>query len=183
MKSPAGMSEAGAAWAARLGVPTPVAYEPNQGQSSTFDQLLEAVEAHVAAERESLISYRELATSTTDPVVALLLQLMLEDEERHHHLLRRIAASLRDALHWSHSHDALPPAGPVSDGRMKEAAHGLELFARQERETAARFRRLARTQHDLYGGLLALLFETMAADSDKHHRILRFILKRITEEV
>lgn len=183
MKVAARTSESGMASVVRLEIPGPLVHGPEQARSSTFDRLLEAVEAHIAAERESVTSYRGLTTSTSDPVVTLLFQLMLEDEERHHELLRRIAASLRDALRWTHSRDALPPTGPFRDVQTKEAAHVLEGFARHERETAGRFRRLARTQGDLYGGLLALLLETMAADSDKHHRILRFILKRITEEV
>lgn len=183
MKSLARTGETGAVWAVGLGVPTHVPDGSNQARSSTADELLEAVEAHIVAERESVDSYRGLATSTIDPVVALLLQLMLEDEERHHELLRRIAASLRDALRWTHSREALPPPGPFRDVQTKEAADSFQGFARHEREAAVRFRRLARTQRDLHGGLLSLLFEAMAADSDKHHRILRFILKRVTEEV
>lgn len=163
-----------------------VADEPadtGQGETSTFERLLETVETHVREEMEFLSGYRQLAEAIADPVVALLLQLLLEDEQRHHELLRRIALSLRDGLYWSHSMGALPtPPSRLAREPSPEllaALGALRSYSRQERDGAHRLRELARQNGDLYGGVLALLLESMARDSEKHERILRFILERL----
>ena len=75
---------------------------------SPDEYLLQALEAHLNAERASLAQYRALAESTQDPIVALIMGIVLEDEERHHTLLRRLAARLNDDLSWVQSWDALP---------------------------------------------------------------------------
>jgi hypothetical protein len=54
------------------------------------------------------VQYEQLAESSGDPVIALVMRLILDDAECHHGLLKRIEASLRDALYWSHSPTALP---------------------------------------------------------------------------
>jgi rubrerythrin len=148
-------------------------------ESGTFGRLLRILEAHEAAEADSLSTYRELAGQGDDPVVALLLQMLIADEDRHHDLLRRMAATIRDGVYWTRSPEALPgPARNVGGGREKLAAAVREL-AQQERESARHFGRLARENRDLSDGLFALLLDTMARDSEKHERILRFVLRRL----
>jgi hypothetical protein len=75
------------------------------------DRLLAALERHIAAEDEVLMSYRALVESTTDPLVALLLQQVGSDEERHHRLLRSLAARLRDTLEVARAPAARPGSG------------------------------------------------------------------------
>src|ERR1700694_4382857 len=79
------------------------AREPHGPRPGTVEWLLSAVEHHASAEADALVQYEQLAESSGDPVIALVMHLILEDEERHHGLLKRIEASLRDALYWTHS--------------------------------------------------------------------------------
>lgn len=146
---------------------------------SLEERLLSIVERHAAAEQGSLDDYRRMAEHSGDPVVGLLMRLVLEDEERHHQLLVRMAASLRDALHWTQSAGALP-TGAAPGGRSD-----AELLAitrariREEREGMRQFKDLAKRHAHVAGGLFSLLLETMAMDSQKHEHILRFLLKRV----
>jgi hypothetical protein len=82
--------------------------EPPGPRHGTTEWLLSAVEHHADAEADAHVQYEQLAESSGDPVIALVMRLILDDEERHHGLLKRMEASLRDALYWSHSPTALP---------------------------------------------------------------------------
>ena len=77
-------------------------------KQQTFFLLLDAVDRHASLEVEALGQYEHLARASDDPVIALVMRLILEDEERHHGLLKRISSTLRDALNWTYSPDALP---------------------------------------------------------------------------
>src|SRR5262245_61090361 len=96
----------------------PVGPDGQGPTSGSVEWLLDAVERHATAEQEALELYDYLRTASCDPVIALVMQLILEDEERHHGLLRRIEATLRDAIGWTHSPNALPtsamPSQPVT---------------------------------------------------------------------
>ena len=145
----------------------------------TVEWLLDAIERHALAERDALQQYVELATASNDPVIALVMRLILEDEERHHGLLKRMEASLRDALDWTYSPEALPSAGmphqPVASG-LAETARAL---IDEERMGARFLRNLARQDKRIDGGLPSLLLEMMAEDSDKHARLLQFVRDRL----
>lgn len=151
-------------------------YDP---AGDSIERLLQSVERHVELEAGALGQYDYLATASGDPVVTLVMRLILEDEERHHGLLKRIAATLRDALEWTHSPEALPksaeqPAAPPAD---------LAKIARElidEEKTGARaLRNLAQRERGVDGGLDSLLLEMMAIDSDKHARMLQFVQQRL----
>ncbi len=142
------------------------------------ERLLRALEAHAAAEAESMAAYERLGERSGDPLVALLMRLVLEDERRHHALLERMTRNLEeDGL-------ALSPAGAVAGATGDGEAHGEAVLAtrgliREEREGARYLRHLARQEPRLYDGAYALLLETMARDGEKHEHILRFILRRL----
>ena len=70
---------------------------------------------------DALAQYEYLRTASGDSVIALVMQLILDDEERHHGLLKRIEASLRDAIEWTHS----PAALPVSPLRSSQSLQSL----------------------------------------------------------
>ena len=168
------------AWVApEVGVPT-TAEEPD---GSPLDRLLGAFERHIVAEADTVTAYRALADTSADPVVALLMQQVVDDEERHHGLLRSMAARLHDALHWTHSPDALPTRGTPPESEAGPLLAPIREFARQEREGARQARELAKQQAGLYDGLFALLLESMAADSEKHERILSYIARRMEERL
>jgi rubrerythrin len=147
---------------------------------STTDELLRILDAHVGGETEHIDAYRKLAHEIADPVVAVLMDLVIEDEERHHDLLRRMASRLRNDIEATRAEDALPYASRAPDGRHgEELAAVVEGYARDETTSAHEMRHLAKDARSLYGGLLGLLLDTMADDSEKHERIMRFVLKRL----
>ena len=146
---------------------------------SPSERLLDTLEVHAAAEADSLDDYARLAEQARDPVVALLMRLVLEDETRHHHLLSRMAASVRDALNWTHSPAALPIAPLAPEPAAAELLAATRARIREEQEGIRHFRELARQQAHTADGLFSLLLETMAMDSQKHERILTFILRHL----
>jgi rubrerythrin len=145
---------------------------------SDVERLLQHFKAHESAESDTLAAYRRLAGTTIDPVVALVLRLVIEDEERHHGLMRRIIATLSDKLYWTRSPEALPGGGPRA-AESAETRAAVARYAQQEQEGVHHLHALAR-DGDLDGdGLCAVLVESMATDSEKHERLLRYVLKRL----
>jgi rubrerythrin len=158
----------------------PVSTSPDHGpRRGTIEWLLEAVERHARAEQDALAEYAFVAEASADPVIALVMRLILEDEERHHGLLRRIEATLRDALNWTHSPSALPepslPQQPVTRN-LVAITRGL---VEEERTGARMMRDLAQREKSIDAGLDTLLLEMMAMDSDKHARLLQFVQQRL----
>ncbi|GAC1315419.1 MAG: hypothetical protein NVSMB2_06950 [Chloroflexota bacterium] len=163
------------------GITADVVQQQDPSGTSSY-RLLDAVERHATAEAESLGHYRYLADQSEDPVVALIMRLILDDEDRHHSLLKRIATTLRDALNWTYSADALPDGGAAhtTDGsRQRELVALCRLLIEEERTGAQALRRLADHGHGLGGGLDELLLDMMAMDSEKHARLLHFVQKRL----
>jgi rubrerythrin len=160
------------------GMPVHPQYEHGPPRGS-FEWLAQALERHAAAEADALEQYARIATTSGDPVITLVMRLILEDEERHHGLLRRMEATLRDALNWTHSPNSLPatatPPEPVS-GELASVARSLVA----EEHTGARaMRELASREKGIDAGLHSLLLEMMAMDSDKHARLLQFVQHRL----
>jgi len=151
-------------------------YDPS-GQ--TFIRLLNAIEHHASLEAEALGQYEHMAEASGDPVIALVMRLILEDEERHHGLLKRISSTLRDALNWTYSSNALPRA-TAGDVATDEDLPALARALIDEEMTGAQaLRRLAQREKGLGGGLDSLLLEMMAMDSEKHARLLTFVQRRL----
>jgi len=155
----------------------------SEADEQSLEQLLRTFDRHVDGETETLRSYGHLAATATDPAVALLMDLVVEDEQRHHELLRRMASRLRDALEWTHSPDALPTSAVPPGQEHAGDAVTLLRYIREEEASAAQLRALAKQNARLYGGLFALLLQTMALDNEKHARILRFVCQRMVCKV
>lgn len=151
---------------------------PEQPAGTSIEGLLRAVDAHVAAEANALGQYEYLAGASGDPVIALVMRLVLDDEIRHHELLQRISTTLRDAVEWTSSPGALPKdtIGEPLPGTYATIARSL---IDEERTGAQVLRRLAEQEEYINGGLDSLLLEMMAMDSDKHARLLQFVLRRL----
>jgi len=161
-----------------LPVSTAVDHGPPRGP---IEWLLEAVERHASAEQDALAEYEFVAEASADPVIALVMRLILDDEERHHGLLRRIEATLRDALNWTHSPSALPePALPQQPVARDLVALTRELVE-EERTGARMMRDLAQREKGIDAGLHSLLLEMMAMDSEKHARLLQFVQQRLEQ--
>lgn len=147
--------------------------------TSPGERLLEGLEAHLAAEADSLAAYRRLIEDSRDPVVQLLIGLVLADEERHHDLLSRLAASLRDSIHWTSSREALHLAAPAVEPGLDDLIAATQARLREEHESVRHWRSFARDDRDLYDGVLGLLTDILAMDSQKHEKILRFLARRL----
>ena len=145
----------------------------------TVDWLLQVVERHSSAEEGALEQYAELGAASGDLVIALVMRLILEDEERHHGLLKRIGASLRDAIEWTHSPNALPESGSPQQPLTPGLAEAARALIEEERAGAHQLRELARLEKGIGGDLHSLLLEMMATDSDKHARMLQFVRDRL----
>ena len=159
----------------------PQTIEPGHGpERGSVEWLLSAVERHSAAEAAALSQYEHLATASGDPVIALVMRLILDDEERHHGLLRRIESSLRDALEWTHSANALPNVPAPTQATDENLAGQAHELIDEEHAGARKMRELAQSEKGLGGGLHSLLLEMMANDSEKHAQLLRFVEARLT---
>jgi hypothetical protein len=148
-------------------------------QSGTVEWLLSAVEHHASAEADALVQYEQLAESSGDPVIALVMRLILDDEQRHHGLLKRIEASLRDALYWSHSPASLPTPPTTHQPLHADLAAVARGLIAEEYAGAHTMRGLAEQEKGIGGGLHSLLLEMMAMDSEKHARLLHFVHDRL----
>jgi rubrerythrin len=148
--------------------------------ASSAERLQAVIESHATGEEAHMASYRRLGTLSRDLVTAMLVDLVLEDEERHHGLLRRMAGRLRDDLELTRSKSSLPAGAPPDDTSATLLALTRE-YAEDERKGATTLRRLAKQASGLYGGVFSLLLETMARDSEKHERVMRFILRRLSD--
>src|SRR6516164_1333320 len=162
------------------GLPVDTQHGGHGPRAGSIEWLVDAVERHAQAESDALEQYEYLGKASGDPVIALVMRLILEDEERHHGLLKRIEASLRDALNWTHSPNALPNDVPdqpsVSPSELAQMTR--ELI--NEEHTGARYiRDLAHQERGIDAGLHSLLLEMMAMDSEKHARMLQFVQERL----
>jgi hypothetical protein len=158
----------------------PAKLESDHGPTpGTVEWLLEAVERHASAEQNSLAEYAFVAEASADPVIALVMQLILEDEERHHGLLRRIEATLRDALDWTHSPSALPTTSVPQQPLARDLVTITRGLVEEERSGARMMRDLAQREKRVDAGLHSLLLDMMAMDSDKHARLLQFVQQRL----
>lgn len=137
------------------------------------------MDAHVSGEAKHIAGYRALRDAIADPVVSVLMDLVIEDEDRHHDLLRRMASRLHSDIEATSVAGAIPFTRSAKGSWAKEIAELVEDYARDEIAGSREMRRLARECRSLYDGLLGLLLDTIADDSEKHERIIRFILKRL----
>jgi rubrerythrin len=161
----------------------PIESREHQPRPGSAEWLLDAVERHGIAEQDALAQYEYLRTASGDPVIALVMQLILDDEQRHHGLLKRMEATLRDALNWTHSPDALPVPGSPQQPVEKSLVDTARALIEEERTGAKYLRDLAHREKDVSEGLQSLLIEMMAMDSDKHARLLQFVYDRLETRV
>ena len=145
----------------------------------SVERLLAIVETHTRAEEEALASYRHMAETSGDPAVKLVMRLVLEDEERHHSLLQQIVNRMRDALNWTTSPDALPVPEPTSAEANAEMLALAKQLVREEKDGAKKVRDIAKLEKHVNYGLDSLLLEMMAADSEKHARLLQYVVQRL----
>jgi hypothetical protein len=149
----------------------------HDANGSPTERLFDRVSVHLDEQHLSLVELQRLMRGIDHPVARFLMQGMAASKTGHRDVLARIAATLRDALHWTHSPDALPRtlySWEDSPGRARATVKGL---LRMERELGRDARSLARDYAGINGGLDALLLDMIGLDSQKHERVLRFVLR------
>lgn len=157
----------------------PVESRAHGPKAGSAEWLLDAVERHATAEQDALAQYEYLRNASDDPVIALVVQLILDDEARHHGLLKRIEATLRDAIEWSHSPAALPVTVHLQGPGTAKLVETATQLIKEEHSGAHYLRDLANRDRDASAGLQSVLIEMMAMDSEKHAHLLQFVHDRL----
>ena len=145
----------------------------------TFIRLLGAIEYHARSRSTRWLNTSIWPRRAATRSIAMVMRLILEDEERHHGLLKRISSTLRDALDWTYSPDALPRATTSPEPTDEDLPALARALIDEEKTGAQALRGLAQRERGLGGGLDSLLLEMMAMDSDKHARLLHFVQRRL----
>lgn len=147
-------------------------------RSTTWDTgVLDALTAHVTAEKELLSDYARAAERAADPDVRYLLRLILEDEERHHRVFQEMANALRNARDWRREEPSVPDRGRGGvSAELQGMTERLLAAERDDRRDLRALRRQLRPVADTT--LWALLVDLMALDTEKHVRILESIAER-----
>lgn len=144
-------------------------------------ELVELLARHAEEESEFLEGYRRFSEDAESPAVRYLVRLIMEDEERHH----RVMAELANSVAWgptSTDDSQAVPDLPVRPGNNRELIEKTKQFLYAERRDHEELRDLRRKLNDVAETTLwALLVDTMLLDTEKHIKILRFILATATQ--
>jgi hypothetical protein len=132
------------------------------------------IDHHRREEGALLESYERIAEDSSSPGLSYLVNLILEDERRHHRLLAEIA----HAIVWGGIPNARPAVPQMVEGAADDAlvAQTKVLLASEKRDRTE-LRRLRRRLRSYTGTMWPLLIDLMLLDTDKHTRILRYVLK------
>lgn len=139
-------------------------------EQSVYDQL----RSHAEDEGVVLHAYEELASDSESKAFGYLAGLILDDERRHHRLLDELAESIKRTAELSGEPLPVPDVDFAKD-RDRILAATDRLLALEE-EDNRELRRLKQDLHDVRNTTLwELVLDLMAADNEKHRRILGFI--------
>ena len=144
------------------------------GASTSERDLVESITRHGKEEGALLQRYEHFAWEAPSPVTRYLVHLILEEEHRHHQVLAEIAHTIV----WGNLNSVEPalPRMVVGVGDDEIVAQTKELLA-SEKKDRADLRRLRRRLRSYTGTIWPFLIDLMLADTDKHTRILRYILR------
>lgn len=139
------------------------------------EDLLGRLEAHLQEENRLLDSYAELAETSAHRHVRYLGSLLLEDEVRHHRTFDALKKALLSDIEFREVEGSVPRLEPAADDEgLLERAEDLLKFEEEDlkglRALAKQLRPVKRTT------LWALLVEMMELDTEKHIRMLTFII-------
>jgi len=112
-------------------------------------------------------------------VIAFVMRLIPDDEVRHHGLLQRMATTLRGALDWTTSAEALPQARAARDPAPTHSVQIAQALVEEEGTGTRALRRLAAQEKGINDGLDSVLLEMMAMDCEKHAHLLHFVQLRL----
>jgi len=141
-----------------------------------------AFAVHARDERYVLDRYEELARVVTDPGTRFLIDLIVEDEHRHHGFFERLRSS---AAVTPGQDDQIVPLPPRPDlAQVPALLENTRRFREAEEGDVETLRQL---EHELRSvddeRLWHLLVVVMQLDTEKHLRILRYLERRLEEEL
>jgi hypothetical protein len=144
------------------------------GASAGERDVVAMIDRHRRDEGALLERYEHVAQESSSSGVSYLVDLILEDERRHHRVLTEIA----HALVWGSIANAMPAVPRIIEGAADDdlVAQTKALLA-SEKKDRTELRRLRRHLRSYSGTMWPLLIDLMLLDTDKHTRILRYILK------
>lgn len=146
------------------------------GASASERDLVDALARHGQEEGRLLSTYVRFAEEAPSEAARYLVSLVLEDERRHHRLLAEIA----NAVGWAWEHERPVAGAPtLASTRVRNPEFRAETRAllREEQEDKRSLRKLRRKLGPYEDTTVwALLVDLMMLDTEKHARILKFIL-------
>jgi rubrerythrin len=144
------------------------------GASTGERDVVAWIDRHRREEGALLERYEIVAQQAPSEAVRYLLSLILEDERRHHRVLGEIA----HAIAWGGVAAAVPAVPRMVEGGGTDEllAQTREMLA-SEKKDRRELRRLRRRLGAYSGTMWPLLIELMQLDTDKHMRILRYVIR------
>jgi rubrerythrin len=152
------------------------------GASVWEQRLYDHFAGHVAAERDVLTEYRQLAEDeSAAPSVRYVARLILDDEIRHHQTFQDLAEAIRQMGELRTEDEPIPSLRGLRADADRVVAAADRLIA-VEKEDARELKELAKELADVQETtLFGLLVDVMRRDTDKHLAILKFLRARAKE--
>lgn len=145
------------------------------GASASDRELIQLLARHEAEEESVLARYERFAHETLSPAARYLIGLIIEDERRHHRML----AELANAIVWGEWQpicDMVPELDPgLAETDVVEAARGLLDAEQRDHGELKKLRKKLRDYRETT--LWDLVVDLLMMDTEKHIRILRFLLE------
>ncbi len=144
------------------------------GASTGEQDMVEWITRHGREEGVLLRRYERFAREAPSPVTRYLVNLIIEDERRHHQVLAEIAHTIA----WGTLANVRPALPRMVEGAGDEdlIKETKEMLA-SEKQDRAELKRLRRRLRSYTGTIWPFLIDLMLLDTDKHTRILRYILR------
>jgi len=155
-----------------------LASEPKPKKESRSERLYRDLQSHRNSQAGIMAETKRAKDLAKTPLAEYLLQVVGENETRQAEVLGRLAASLRDALSWSHSAEALPDR--ASGPERAETIASVRDLLRLEQARARSARRLAKAYAGIGDGLEQTLLEASATVAESNARLLRAWVRNFT---
>jgi hypothetical protein len=149
-------------------------------QQSEADALVRRLESHDAAERAILKDYEDFAAGAADEGIRYLMGLIVEDEQRHNAVTEAMADEIRRSLVWEQGKRALPDVsahGAEAQAMLAKVQHFLDTERTGKHQLDNLEGEIRR--FDGGDGILHLMVELMAYDTQKHILMLDYIRKHL----
>lgn len=134
-------------------------------------------QSHVREELHFLERYDEAMLEIDDPAARFLLHMILRDEHRHHELFEEMTHAVLGEDSTGVAAAGVPRPSPELAQQLLEPT---QRFLEAERDDRKRLRRLAKDLEPLAAeSMWPLLVQLMEIDTEKHVRILEYLLDRL----